>query len=203
MTVIAQDDVIESVADALQYISYFHPIDYIRALGRAYEAEAGPAAKDAIAQILTNSRMCAEGHRPICQDTGIVVAFVKVGMNVRWSHRGSGATMSLADMIDEGVRRAYLNPENRLRASIVADPAFGRVNTRDNTPAVTHVELVPGNTVEITVAAKGGGSENKTKFAMLNPSDSIRDWVVNTVPLMGAGWCPPGMLGIGIGGSAE
>ena len=199
MTLIAQDDVIESVADALQYISYFHPMDYIRALGRAYEAEQGPAAKDAIAQILTNSRMCAEGHRPICQDTGIVVAFVKVGMNVRWA----GATMSLAEMINEGVRRAYLNPENRLRASIVADPAFGRTNTRDNTPAVTHVELVPGDTVGITVAAKGGGSENKTKFAMLNPSDSIRDWVVNTVPLMGAGWCPPGMLGIGIGGSAE
>ena len=204
MTLITEDDVIESVADALKYISYFHPIDYIRALGRAHDAEQSPAAKDAIAQILTNSRMCAEGHRPICQDTGIVVAFVKVGMDVRWGRKaGGGATMSLAAMVDEGVRRAYLHPENRLRASIVADPAFGRVNTRDNTPAVTHVELVPGNTVEITVAAKGGGSENKTKFAMLNPSDSIRDWVVNTVPLMGAGWCPPGMLGIGIGGSAE
>jgi fumarate hydratase class I len=198
MTVINQDDVIESVADALQYISYFHPMDYIRALGRAYDAEQGPAAKDAIAQILTNSRMCAEGHRPICQDTGIVVAFVKVGMNVQWK-----ATLTLEQMINEGVRRAYLHPDNRLRASIVADPAFGRINTRDNTPAVTHIELVPGDTVEITVAAKGGGSENKTKFAMLNPSDSIRDWVVNTVPLMGAGWCPPGMLGIGIGGTAE
>ncbi len=197
-TVIKQQDVIESVADALQYISYFHPMDYIRALGRAYDAEASPAAKDAIAQILTNSRMCAEGHRPICQDTGIVVAFVKIGMNVRFE-----ATLTVEQMINEGVRRAYLHPENKLRASIVADPAFARVNTRDNTPAVTHIELVPGNTVEITVSAKGGGSENKAKFAMLNPSDSIRDWVVNTVPLMGAGWCPPGMLGIGIGGTAE
>ena len=198
MAVIREQDVIESVADALQYISYFHPMDYIRALGRAYELEEGPAAKDAIAQILTNSRMCAEGHRPICQDTGIVVAFVKVGMDVRWD-----ATMPLDAMINEGVRRAYMHPENRLRASIVADPAFGRTNTRDNTPAVVHVELVPGGTVEIALAAKGGGSETKSKFAMLNPSDSIRDWVVNTVPLMGAGWCPPGMLGIGIGGTAE
>ena len=198
MTLIKQDDVIESVADALQFISYYHPMDYIRALGRAYELEEGPAAKDAIAQILTNSRMCAEGHRPICQDTGIVVAFVKVGMNVRWQ-----ATMTLAEMVNEGVRRAYMHPENRLRASIVADPAFARTNTKDNTPAITHIELVPGDHVEITVAAKGGGSENKSKFAMLNPSDSIRDWVVNTVPLMGAGWCPPGMLGIGIGGTAE
>ena len=198
MTTIKQADVIESVADALQHISYFHPVDYIRALGRAYAAEQSPAAKDAIAQILTNSRMCAEGHRPICQDTGIVVAFVKVGMNVRWD-----AVLTLEDMINEGVRRAYLHPDNRLRASIVADAAFGRINTRDNTPAVTHVQLVPGDRVEITLAAKGGGSENKSKFAMLNPSDSIRDWVVNTVPLMGAGWCPPGMLGIGIGGTAE
>ncbi|OYW14895.1 MAG: fumarate hydratase [Sphingomonadales bacterium 32-65-25] len=198
MTVIREEDVITSVADALQYISYFHPMDYIRALGRAYELEESPAAKDAIAQILTNSRMCAEGHRPICQDTGIVVAFVKVGMNVRWQ-----ATKTVQEMVNEGVRRAYLHPENKLRASIVADPAFTRVNTRDNTPAVVHIELVPGDHVEITVAAKGGGSENKAKFAMLNPSDSIRDWVVNTVPLMGAGWCPPGMLGIGIGGTAE
>ncbi len=197
-TIITQEDVIESVADALQYISYFHPMDYIRALGRAYDAEQGPAAKDAIAQILTNSRICAEGHRPICQDTGIVVAFVKIGMNVRFQ-----ATLTVEQMIDEGVRRAWLHPENKLRPSILADPAFTRVNTRDNTPAVTHISLVPGNTVEITVAAKGGGSENKSKFAMLNPSDSIRDWVVNTVPLMGAGWCPPGMLGIGIGGTAE
>ena len=198
MTVIREEDVITSVADALQYISYFHPMDYIRALGRAYELEESPAAKDAIAQILTNSRMCAEGHRPICQDTGIVVAFVKVGMNVSWQ-----ATKTVQEMVNEGVRRAYLHPENKLRASIVADPAFTRVNTRDNTPAVVHIELVPGDHVEITVAAKGGGSENKAKFAMLNPSDSIRDWVVNTVPLMGAGWCPPGMLGIGIGGTAE
>jgi fumarate hydratase class I len=198
VTVIRQADVIDSVADALQFISYYHPMDYITALGRAYELEQSPAAKDAIAQILTNSRMCAEGHRPICQDTGIVVAFVKVGMNVRWE-----ASMSLEGMINEGVRRAYQHPDNKLRASIVAEPAFGRKNTKDNTPAVIHAEVVPGDTVEITVAAKGGGSENKSKFAMLNPSDSIVDWVVKTVPLMGAGWCPPGMLGIGIGGSAE
>jgi fumarate hydratase, class I len=198
MTVIREADVITSVADALQHISYFHPMDYIMALGRAYELEESPAARDAIAQILTNSRMCAEGHRPICQDTGIVVAFVKVGMNVRWE-----ATKTLEEMVNEGVRRAYLHPENKLRASIVADPAFTRVNTRDNTPAVVHIELVPGDHVEIIVSAKGGGSENKARFAMLNPSDSIRDWVVNTLPGMGAGWCPPGMLGIGIGGSAE
>ena len=198
MTTIKQQDLIDSVADALQYISYYHPMDYIKALGRAYELEESPAAKDAIAQILTNSRMCAEGHRPICQDTGIVVAFVKVGMNVRWD-----ATMSLEAMINEGVRRAYMHPDNTLRASIVSDPAFGRKNTRDNTPAVIHTELVPGDHVDITVAAKGGGSENKSKFAMLNPSDSIVDWVLKTVPQMGAGWCPPGMLGIGIGGSAE
>jgi fumarate hydratase class I len=198
MTVIRQQDLIDSVADALQYISYYHPIDYIQALGRAYELEESPAAKDAIAQILSNSRMCAEGHRPICQDTGIVVAFVRIGMNVRWD-----AALGLQAMIDEGVRRAYLHPDNTLRASIVSDPAFSRGNTRDNTPAVVHVEMVPGDRVDITVAAKGGGSENKSKFVMLNPSDSIVDWVVKTVPLMGAGWCPPGMLGIGIGGSAE
>jgi len=198
MTIIKQQDVIASVADALQYISYYHPMDYIESLGRAYELEESPAARDAIAQILTNSRMCAEGHRPICQDTGIVVAFVKVGMNVRWE-----ATLTLTEMINEGVRRAYLDPDNTLRASIVADPAFTRKNTRDNTPAVVHVEMVPGDTVEITVSAKGGGSENKAKFVMLNPSDSIVDWVLKTVPTMGAGWCPPGMLGIGIGGSAE
>ena len=198
MTTIKQQDVIDSVADALQYISYYHPMDYIESLGRAYELEESPAAKDAIAQILTNSRMCAEGHRPICQDTGIVVAFVKVGMNVRWE-----ATLTLNEMINEGVKRAYLDPDNTLRASIVADPAFTRKNTRDNTPAVVHVEMVPGDTVEITVSAKGGGSENKAKFVMLNPSDSIVDWVIKTVPTMGAGWCPPGMLGIGIGGSAE
>ncbi len=198
MTVIRQPDLIDSIADALQYISYYHPMDFIVALGDAYEAEQSAAAKDAIAQILTNSRMCAEGHRPLCQDTGIVVVFVDVGMNVRWD-----ATDSLEDMINEGVRRAYLHPDNKLRASIVADPAFTRRNTRDNTPAVIHTRLVPGDSVEITVAAKGGGSENKSKFAMLNPSDSIVDWVLKTVPTMGAGWCPPGMLGIGIGGSAE
>jgi fumarate hydratase class I len=199
MTTIRQEDFIASVADALQFISYYHPQDYIDALGEAYRAEESPAAKDAIAQILTNSRMCAEGHRPICQDTGIVVAFVKVGMDVRWD----GVTMPIADMVNEGVRRAYLDPDNKLRASIVADPAGARRNTRDNTPAVTHFELVPGDTVDVRIAAKGGGSENKAKFVMLNPSDSITDWVLKTVPAMGAGWCPPGMLGIGIGGSAE
>ncbi|MBI1809835.1 MAG: fumarate hydratase [Gemmatimonadetes bacterium] len=198
MTVIKQEDLIQSIQDALQHISYFHPVDYIRALGDAYEKEQSAAAKDAIAQILTNSRMCAEGHRPICQDTGIVVVFLKVGMDVRWD-----AKMSLEQMVNEGVRRAYLQPDNVLRASIVADPAFSRKNTRDNTPAVIHTELVPGDTVEVKVAAKGGGSENKSKFVMLNPSDSIVDWVLKTVPTMGAGWCPPGMLGIGIGGSAE
>ncbi len=199
MTTIRQEDFIASVADALQFISYYHPHDYIDALGEAYGAEQSPAAKDAIAQILTNSRMCAEGHRPICQDTGIVVAFVKVGMDVRWD----GVTMSIADMVNEGVRRAYLDPDNTLRASIVADPAGARKNTKDNTPAVVHFDLVPGDTVDVKIAAKGGGSENKSKFVMLNPSDSIVDWVLKTVPTMGAGWCPPGMLGIGIGGTAE
>src|ERR1700678_1575818 len=198
MTVIREADVIAGVADALQYISYYHTPDFIRAMGRAYEMEQSPSARDAIAQILTNSRMCAEGHRPICQDTGIVVVFVKVGMGVRWD-----ATLDLESMINEGVRRAYLNPENKLRASIVSDPAFKRANTRDNTPAVIHTEFVPGDEVEITVAAKGGGSENKSLFAMLNPSDSVADWVLEMVPDMGAGWCPPGMLGVGIGGSAE
>ncbi len=199
MTAIRQEDLIESVADALQYISYFHPMDYIRALGEAYRIEQSPAARDAIAQILTNSKMCAEGKRPICQDTGIVVAFLSIGMDVRWE----GVTMSVADMVNEGVRRAYLHPDNKLRASILADPAGSRKNTRDNTPAVIHMEVVPGSKVEVKIAAKGGGSENKSKFVMLNPSDSIVDWVMKTVPAMGAGWCPPGMLGIGIGGSAE
>ena len=199
MTTIRQDDLIQSVADALQHISFYHPLDYLRALADAYELEQGPAAKDAIAQILTNSRMCAEGHRPICQDTGIVVVFVKVGMNVRWDD----ATMSIQEMVNEGVRRAYLDADNPLRASIVSDPAFSRKNTRDNTPAVVHMEIVPGDIVDVKLAAKGGGSENKTKFAMLNPSDSIVDWVLKTVPTMGAGWCPPGMLGIGIGGNGE
>jgi fumarate hydratase class I len=199
MTTIAQEDLIRSVADALQFISYYHPADYIAALGDAYAVEESPAAKDAIAQILTNSRMCAEGHRPICQDTGIVVAFVRVGMDVRFS----GATMGVTDMINEGVRRAYLDPDNTLRASILSDPAGKRTNTKDNTPAVVHFDLVPGDTIDVRIAAKGGGSENKAKFTMLNPSDSIVDWVLKTVPTMGAGWCPPGMLGIGIGGTAE
>jgi fumarate hydratase, class I len=199
MTQIAQEDLIRSVADALQFISYYHPVDYIAALGEAYAREESPAAKDAIAQILTNSRMCAEGHRPVCQDTGIVVAFVRVGMDVRFAD----ATMSVTDMVNEGVRRAYLDPDNPLRASILRDPAGSRINTKDNTPGVVHFDLVPGGTVDVRIAAKGGGSENKAKFAMLNPSDSIVDWVLETVPTMGAGWCPPGMLGIGIGGSAE
>jgi len=198
-TIIREADLIESVADALQFISYYHPMDYIRALGEAYEAEQSPAAKDAIAQILTNSRMCAEGHRPICQDTGIVTVFVKWGQDCRFAD----GSRSLQEVVDEGVRRAYLHPENKLRASILADPAFGRVNTKDNTPSVLHVEMVPGHHVDVTVAAKGGGSENKSKFKMMNPSDSIVDWVLETVPQMGAGWCPPGMLGIGIGGTAE
>ena len=199
MTIIRQEDLIESVADALQYISYYHPMDYIKSLADAYRREESPAARDAIAQILTNSRMCAEGKRPICQDTGIVVAFLRVGMDVRWD----GASMSVADMVNEGVRRAYLHPDNKLRASILADPAGSRKNTRDNTPAVIHMELVPGDSLDVRVAAKGGGSENKSKFVMLNPSDSIVDWVLKTVPTMGAGWCPPGMLGLGVGGSAE
>nr|WP_298723772.1 fumarate hydratase [uncultured Steroidobacter sp.] len=199
MPAIKQDDVIQSVADALQYISYYHSPDFIQAMAAAYEREESPAAKDAIKQILVNSRMCAEGHRPICQDTGIVTVFVKVGMNVQWTD----ATMSLSDMINEGVRRAYNHPDNTLRASIVGDPLFDRKNTRDNTPAVIHMEVVAGDTLDIAVAAKGGGSENKSKMVMLNPSDSIVDWLVKTVPQMGAGWCPPGMLGIGIGGTAE
>ena len=199
VTRIKQEDVILSVADALQYISYYHSPDFIRAMASAYDLEQSPAAKDAIKQILVNSRMCAEGHRPICQDTGIVTVFVKVGMSVQWED----ATMSLADMINEGVRRAYNHTDNKLRASIVSDPAFDRKNTRDNTPAVIHMEIVPGHEVEVSVAAKGGGSENKASLAMLNPSDSIVDLVLDTLPHMGAGWCPPGMLGIGIGGTAE
>jgi len=199
MTTIKQEDLIASVADALQYISYYHPLDYIKALGKAYEREQSPAARDAIAQILTNSRMSAQGHRPICQDTGIVVAFVKVGMEVRWDDAGMG----VSDMVNEGVRRAYLNPDNMLRASVLSDPAGARKNTRDNTPAVIHYEIVPGDKIEVTLAAKGGGSENKSKFTVLNPSDSLVDWVLKTVPAMGAGWCPPGMLGIGLGGTAE
>lgn len=199
MTAIKQDDLIQSVADSLQYISYYHPKDFVDAVHAAYEREESPAAKDAMAQILINSRMCAEGHRPICQDTGIVTVFVDVGMDVTFEN----ATMSLEDMINQGVRQAYLHPDNVLRASILEDPDGARRNTKDNTPAVIHTRLVPGNKIDIQVAAKGGGSEAKTKFAMLNPSDSIVDWVLKVVPEMGAGWCPPGMLGIGIGGTAE
>jgi len=198
MSVIRQDDLISSVADALQFISYYHPIDFVQGVYEAYQKEQNPAAKDAMAQILINSRMCAEGQRPICQDTGIVTVFLKVGMNVQWD-----ATMSVTDMVNEGVRRAYTHPDNVLRASILADPAGKRQNTKDNTPAVIHYEIVEGDEVEVHVAAKGGGSENKSKMVMLNPSDSIVEWVKKTVPTMGAGWCPPGMLGIGIGGTAE
>ena len=196
--VIARDDLIQSIQDALQYISYYHPPDFIKAVAAAYDLEESSAARDAMAQILINSRMCAEGHRPICQDTGIVNVFMSVGMDIRFE---SGE--SLEDMINEGVRRAYNLPDNVLRASVLEDPAGRRANTKDNTPAIIHVELVPGDNVEVHVAAKGGGSEAKSKFVMLNPADSIVDWVLKTVPSMGAGWCPPGMLGIGIGGTAE
>ncbi len=199
MRTIHADHLVQSVAEALQFISYYHPLDYLRALGRAYERERSPAARDAIAQILTNSRLCAEGHRPICQDTGIVNVFLKIGMQVHLE----GFAGSIEDAVNEGVRRAYLDPDNRLRASVLEDPAFSRRNTRDNTPAVIQMSLVPGDAVEVDVAAKGGGSEAKSKFIMLNPSDSVVDWVLKTVPTMGAGWCPPGMLGIGIGGTAE
>ncbi|CAI06220.1 fumarate hydratase [Aromatoleum aromaticum] len=198
MTVIREEDLIQSVADAFQFISYYHPLDFIEALGEAWKHEENPAAKDAIAQILTNSRMCAEGHRPICQDTGIAVVFLKVGMNVQWD-----AKMSVQEMVNEGVRRAYTNVDNKLRASVLLDPAGKRQNSKDNTPAVVHYEIVPGDHVEVTCAAKGGGSENKSKFYALNPSDSIVDWVLKTLPTMGAGWCPPGILGIGIGGTPE
>ena len=198
-TTIRHADLVDTVAAALQYISYYHPADYIAHLARAYEREASPAAKDAIAQILTNSRMCAEGHRPICQDTGIVNVFLKIGMDVRFE----GFPGSIEDAVNEGVRRGYLDPDNKLRASVLADPIFERRNTKDNTPAVVHMTVVPGHTVDVTVAAKGGGSENKSKFVMMNPSDNLVDWVMKTVPTMGAGWCPPGMLGIGVGGTAE
>ncbi len=198
MTSIRQDDFIQSIADALQYISYFHPLDFIQALHAAYEKEQSPAAKDAMAQILINSRMCAEGRRPICQDTGIVTVFLKIGMDVRWD-----AKLSVSEMVNAGVRQAYRHPDNILRASILSDPAGKRINTQDNTPAVIHMEVVPGDKLEVEVAAKGGGSEAKSKFVMLNPADSIVDWVMKTVPSMGAGWCPPGILGIGIGGTAE
>ncbi len=198
MTTIRQEDFIASIADAFQYISYYHPLDYIQALGSAYEREQNPAAKDAIAQILTNSRMSAEGRRPICQDTGIATVFLKVGMNLRWE-----STLSVDEMVNEGVRRAYNDPDNKLRASVLADPAGKRSNTKDNTPAVIHYEIVPGDELEVICAAKGGGSEAKSKMVMLNPSDSIVDWVLKMLPTMGAGWCPPGILGIGIGGTPE
>ncbi|MCG5514635.1 MULTISPECIES: fumarate hydratase [unclassified Ectothiorhodospira] len=198
MSVIRQEDLIQSIADAFQFISYYHPKDYIQALTQAYEREQSPAARDAMAQILVNSRLCAQGHRPICQDTGIALVFLKIGMNVRWE-----ATMSVQEMVDEGVRRAYTDPDNTLRASVLLDPAGERRNSKDNTPAVVHMETVPGDHLEVICAAKGGGSENKAKMAMLNPSDSIVDWVLKTVPTMGAGWCPPGILGLGIGGTPE
>ena len=198
MTTIRQEDFVQSIADAFQFISYYHPLDYIQALGEAYEREESPAARDAIAQILTNSRMSAEGHRPICQDTGIALVFLKVGMNVRWE-----ATLSVQDMVNEGVRRAYGNVDNPLRASVLTDPAGARKNTKDNTPAVVHFEIVAGDDVEVICAAKGGGSEAKAKFAMLNPSDDLVEWILKTVPTMGAGWCPPGILGVGIGGTPE
>ncbi|MFM7973061.1 MAG: fumarate hydratase, partial [Betaproteobacteria bacterium] len=198
-TTIRHHDLVETIAAALQYISYYHPADYITHLARAYEREQSPAAKDAMAQILTNSRLCAEGHRPLCQDTGIVNVFLKIGMDVRFE----GFKGSLEDAINEGVRQGYNHPDNKLRASVLADPLFERKNTKDNTPAVVHMTVVPGHTLEVTVAAKGGGSENKSKFVMMNPSDNLVDWVLKTVPTMGAGWCPPGMLGIGVGGTAE
>ena len=203
MVNIQQDDLIESVRAALQYISFYHPVDYIENLARAYDMEESPSAKDAIKQILVNSRMCAEGHRPICQDTGIVTIFIKLGLECHLVKDGGAATMSLQEMCDEGVRRAWLDVDNKLRGSILADPAFSRKNTKDNTPCVVEVSLVKGDKVDVAVAAKGGGSEAKSKFVMLNPSDSVADWVLRTVPTMGAGWCPPGMLGIGIGGTAE
>ena len=198
MTTIREDDFVQSIADALQFISYYHPDDFIQALSSAWEKEQSPAARDAIAQILVNSRMCAEGHRPICQDTGMVVVFVDVGMDVRWD-----SSMSLEQMVNEGVRRAYMRPDNLLRASMVSDPLGARRNTGDNTPAIIHTRLVPGDRVAVKLAAKGGGSENKARFTVLNPSASLVDWVLDVMPTLGAGWCPPGMLGIGVGGSAE
>jgi fumarate hydratase, class I len=198
MSLIREQDFIASVYDALQYISYYHSPDFLHALFAAYQREQAPAARDALAQILTNSYLCAEGQRPLCQDTGIVTAFIRVGMQTRWD-----SNRSLQDLVDEGVRLAYNDPANLLRASIVADPAGNRRNTGDNTPAVVHVELVPGSTVEVQISAKGGGSENKAHLAMLEPSDNLVEWVLETVPKMGAGWCPPGVLGIGIGGTSE
>ena len=199
MSLIQQEDFIQSIADGFQFIASYHPADFIQAMAEAYEKEQSAAAKNAIAQILMNSRMAAEGNRPVCQDTGIAVVFLKIGMDVRWG----GATMGVQEMVDEGVRRAYTDKDNPLRASILADPAGGRQNTRDNTPAVVHMEVVPGGEIEVRLAAKGGGSENKTRFAVLNPSDSVVDWILGEVPTMGGDWCPPGMLGVGIGGTAE
>lgn len=198
MTQIHQDDLIQSIADALQYISYYHPVDFLQAMGEAWEKEENPAAKDAMAQILVNSRMCAEGRRPVCQDTGMVVVFLKIGMQVQWQ-----GEMTVSEMVNEGVRRGYAHPDNLLRFSMVSDPLGKRTNTLDNTPPIVHTQLVKGDKVEIKIAAKGGGSENKSRFKVLNPSDSLVDWVLDEVPKMGAGWCPPGMLGIGVGGSAE
>ena len=198
MSVIKQDDVIHSIADALQFISYYHPVDFIRAMRRAWENEESSAAKAALTQVLVNSRMCALGKRPICQDTGIVIVFISVGMDVQWD-----AHMSLEEMINEGVRRGYTNPDNVLRGSVLDEPDGARVNTKDNTPAVIHPRIVPGDKVEIEIAAKGGGSEAKARFAMLNPSDSVADWILSVIPGMGAGWCPPGILGVGIGGTPE
>ena len=198
MTTIKQEDFIQSIADGFQFISIYHPVDFITAMGKAYEREQSPAAKNAIAQILMNSRMAAEGHRPVCQDTGIAVVFLKIGMDVRWE-----ATMGVEDMVNEGVRRAYTNKDNPLRASMLSDPAGRRTNTHDNTPAMVYMEVVPGGRIEVKLAAKGGGSGNKARFAILNPSDSVVDWILEQVPTMGGDWCPPGMLGIGIGGTAE
>jgi fumarate hydratase class I len=198
MTKICQDDLIQSIADALQYISYYHPADFLKAMGEAWEREENPAAKDAMAQILVNSRMCAEGRRPVCQDTGMVVVFLKIGMQVQWQ-----GDLTISEMVNEGVRHGYAHPDNVLRFSMVSDPLGQRKNTLDNTPAIVHTELVSGDRVEVKIAAKGGGSENKSRFKVLNPSDSLVDWVLDEVPKMGAGWCPPGMLGIGVGGSAE
>src|SRR5262245_3496615 len=198
MATIKQQDFIQSIADAFQFISFYHPVDFIQAMGKAYEGEQSPAAKNAIAQILINSRMSAEGHRPVCQDTGIAVVFLKIGMNVRWD-----ATMGVQEMVDEGVRRAYTDKDNPLRASVLADPDGARKSTRDNSPAVVHMEVVPGDHVEVKLAAKGGGSESKSRFAVLNPSDDVVEWILGQVPTMGGDWCPPGMLGVGIGGTPE
>ena len=196
--IIKQQHLVESIHSSLQYISYYHSPDFIKAMVLAYEKETNLSAKNAISQILINSKLCALGKRPLCQDTGIVNVFIEVGMDVQWE-----AELSLEDMVNEGVRRAYNDPDNRLRASIVSDPLFNRKNTKDNTPAVIHTKVVKGDKLDITVAAKGGGSENKSKFTVLNPNDNLTDWILKTIPTMGAGWCPPGIIGIGVGGTAE